>query len=307
MRLPRADRSVFVSARRAAQVARVAMIAVVASPFVVGLGAMLLAAEPSYKLIEAVDYVVRDSEPLKADFYVPGGKGPFPAVLVVHGGAWMAGNRARIAWHAEQLALHGYVAMAINYRLAPRHPFPAQLDDCQAALCWMATHAKAYKIDLGHVGGFGYSAGGHLVTLLGVLGNDSPRAACAGAPGGKPVRLRAIVAGGAPCDFCMVPPDSRRLAYWLGGTRAERPREYKMASPLRFVTPDDPPMLFFHGGDDQLVPIASAREMVAKLKAVGIHAEMYMVAEAGHVSAYRDRRAMDASIAFLDRQLKSRP
>jgi acetyl esterase/lipase len=75
-------------------------------------------------------YVEHDSGPMKADVYVPKGEGPFPGVLVVHGGAWKMGSRVQLAGVAQILAEHGMVAVAINYRLAPQYKFPAQIEDC---------------------------------------------------------------------------------------------------------------------------------------------------------------------------------
>ena len=111
------------------------------------------------------------------------------------------------------MAKHGYAACSINYRLAPKYPFPAQIDDCKSAVRWLRSHAEKYKIDPARIGGFGYSAGGHLVALLGVTdrsdGLEGPDAT-ADSPS---TRLQCVVAGGAPCDFRALPADSSRLAY----------------------------------------------------------------------------------------------
>ena len=82
-----------------------------------------------------------------ADVYRPHGAGPFPGMLVVHGGAWRMGARADFATIAQGLAEHGYTAVAIDYRLAPTYKFPAQIYDCQAAVRWMRSHASELKID----------------------------------------------------------------------------------------------------------------------------------------------------------------
>ena len=82
-------------------------------------------------------YVERDSGSLKADVYLPKGEGPFPGVVVVHGGAWYIGTRAQLSGVAQLLARHGMTAVAISYRLAPQHKFPAQIEDCKAAVRWM--------------------------------------------------------------------------------------------------------------------------------------------------------------------------
>jgi triacylglycerol lipase len=167
----------------------------------------------------------------------------------------------------------------------------------------MRSHAQEIKLDPTHVGGFGYSAGGHLVTLLGTLDDDDFREQ--GIPNDAPsARLQAVMAGGAPCDFCTLPEQSERLAYWLGGTRAAKPDAYRDASPVSFITADDPPMFFFHGAQDLLVPISSPKGMVALLTAVGVTAQMYTVQDEGHIQAVFNENALKQALAFADRYLK---
>jgi acetyl esterase/lipase len=261
------------------------------------------ASEPAIDVLRNRVYVERDSGPLAADIYRPQGAGPFPGILVVHGGAWRIGARADLAAIAKGLAQRGYVAVAIDYRLAPQYKFPAQIHDCQAAVRWMRNNAKELKIDPIRIGGFGYSAGGHLVALLGTLGDGELREP--GVPAGAPsARLQVVVAGGAPCDFRPMPLNNNQLAYWLGGSRAERPDAYQDASPAKYITVDDPPMYFFSGDEDWLVPIISPKLMVASLKNAGLTAEMYTVKDAGHVQALFDRNALERGLAFADRYLK---
>ena len=249
-----------------------------------------LAAEPSYETIRNLVYAPREDGPLQADVYRPTGKGPFPGVLCVHGGAWTVGNRNQMAGIARQLAEAGYTAVTINYRLAPKYKFPAQIEDCRAALLWMRENAKQHKIDPDRLGAWGYSAGGQLVALLGTSGTG----------------LKAVIAGGAPCDFRDVPPDSQRLAFWLGGTRHELPKIYQAASPAEFVSADDPPMFFYHGQLDRVVPVAHPTETAAELKRLGVTAKLYVVPKAGHLGAFVDRSAVTEGIKFLDQYLKSK-
>ena len=121
-----------------------------------------------------VAYADRGDKPLLADVYLPPGEGPFPGVLCIHGGAWRFGDKKRMKGIARQLANNGYTAVAIDYRLAPKHVFPAQLEDCRAALRWIRANANRYHVDPKRIAVFGYSAGGHLAALLGVT--DPPRA-----------------------------------------------------------------------------------------------------------------------------------
>ena len=251
-------------------------------------------------------YLDRESGPLKADVYAPRGDGPFPGVLVVHGGAWRMGTRGQLAGVAQRLAKNGFVAVAISYRLAPVYKFPAQIDDCKGAVRWMRTNAERLKIDPDHIGGFGYSAGAHLVTLLGTTdaedgleGVDDP----ASVPS---TRLQAVAAGGTPCDFRPLPEDIEGLAFWLGGSRAKVPEQYRLASPASFVTADDPPMFFFHGENDDLVPLVSPQQMRDALTRVGVAADLYVVPRLGHIASCVDRGAIDRSIAFLGQHLKTK-
>lgn len=257
---------------------------------------------------EDLIYARRDGELLRADVYVPPGDGPFPAVLCLHGGAWRSGDKGRMRGIARQLADSGYTAVAINYRLAPKHRFPAQLQDCRAALVWMRRNAERYHIDPKRMGVFGYSAGGHLAALLGVAGTpdketagDEPEAH-AGAE--EDLRPRAVVAGGAPCDFRDVSADGRWFVYFLGGTRRQKPELYRRASPAAFVSADDPPFLFYHGADDFVVPVAGPRKMAEQLKKVGVETEVYIVPDEGHIRTFLDPKARQKAIEFLNKHLK---
>ena len=262
------------------------------------------------KWLDAV-YATPDEQELRADAYIPRGAGPFPGVLVVHGGAWMSGHRSHMARISSQLARHGYSAVSISYRLAPQYKWPAQIEDCRSALCWMHTHTDRLKIDPASVGALGYSAGGQLVAMLGVT--ETPLALAAqrpanaerdGAAGAKEVlRLKAVVAGGAPCDFRWLPRDSSALTFWLGGTRAEKPEVYDQASPAKFVSADDPPILFYHGDGDTVVPIQSPTAMAASLRAAGVSAELHKV-KGGHIEAFFSDEGLNAAIEFLDKNLK---
>lgn len=263
------------------------------------------AAEPAFEVLRDRVYAERESGPLKVDLYVPHVDGPLPAVLIVHGGAWVSGTKDQLALAARHLAQHGYVAAAISYRLAPANTFPAQIYDCQAAVRWLREHAREFKIDPTRIGGYGYSAGGHLVALLGALDDELLREP--GLPTNAPsARLQCVVAGGAPCEFRVLPKESDRLAYWLGGTPGEKPDAYRDSSPANFVTSDDPPMFFFHGSDDALVNSISPEWMVAQLKALKIPAEFFLIPGEGHIQAARNRNALEHATAFVDHYLKEK-
>lgn len=245
-------------------------------------------------------YVWRGDEALHADLYTPTGRGPFPAVLLVHGGSWQRGTKRRMAEIGERLAQRGYVALSIDYRKAPRHRFPAQLEDCQEALRWMRDHAGRLQIDARRIGGFGYSAGAHLVGLLATVDGDdgiSPPAA--------PVpRLQAAVLGAAPIDLTRF-PENWVLPRLLGARLDERPDLYRAASPLTFVSADDPPTFLYHGRADWMVDPLQSRLMRAALQQVNVPVD-YLETDGGHFSTFLfDEPQVSRAIDFLDRWLQA--
>ena len=116
--------------------------------------------------------------------------------------------------YAKSLARRGFSCFAIDYRLAPKHKSPAQIEDCRDAVRWIRQHASRYKTDPGRIGAIGYSAGGHLVSLLATTGLSKEED-----PKGVGTKITAAVAGGTPTDFRFTHENSKMLSYWLGGSR----------------------------------------------------------------------------------------
>jgi acetyl esterase/lipase len=171
----------------------------------------------------------------------------------------------------------------------------------------MRTNASRLKIDPERIGGYGYSAGAHLVSLLattdmkdGLEGLPSELAATA-----PSTRLQCIAAGGAPCDLRPIPDDEDYLSFFLGGSPATCRDQYRLASPAAFITPDDPPMFFFHGETDDLVPMSNPEHMRAELEKAGVEARLYVVPSLGHIAAGFDRGAIEKAIVFLSEHLKA--
>ncbi len=262
-------------------------------------------ADEKLDVVRDVTYATRGEQDLRADIYVPRGDGPFPGVLMVHGGGWMSGAKWHMARHALTMAENGYTVVSIQYRLAPLDKFPAQIEDCKEAVRWMRRNAETYKIDPSRIAGYGYSAGGHLVCLLGVTDAAAGLEGLAAEEKDAPsTRLQAVVAGGAPCNFEYIPAESNALAFFLGGSRREKPEAYRLASPTSFVSKDDPPVFFFHGEDDQLVPRISPEALIKQLHGVGVRTEMYVVPGKGHITAFLDEQARLKALKFLDDVLK---
>ncbi|MCA8991197.1 MAG: alpha/beta hydrolase fold domain-containing protein [Planctomycetaceae bacterium] len=122
------------------------------------------------KKIGDIPYVENGHERQVLDLYLPESTGkPRPLVLWIHGGAWRAGDKNSGPW--MPLLEKGFVVASMNYRLSQHATFPAQIEDCKAAVRWLKQHAKEYEIDPDHFGAWGSSAGGHLVALLGTSGD----------------------------------------------------------------------------------------------------------------------------------------
>ncbi|MCS3904551.1 acetyl esterase/lipase [Methylohalomonas lacus] len=265
-------------------------------------GQTLPVADHDYAVFTEQTYSPADwPETLGADVYVPRGAGPFPAIMLVHGGGWREGRtRSDMNDIARRLARHGFVVVNISYRFAPEYRFPAQLHDLQQAMHWIHDNAGAYRIDSERIGGFGYSAGAHLVTLLATVSEgdelDQPH-------GGAETRLGAVVAGGLPSDLRKF--DSGKLVrQFLGGVREEIFSVYAQASPVVHVSPDDPPMFLYHGSWDQLVPVDHARDMYSALQSADIDAELFIDHSRGHITMFLfDGDAVSAGTDFLVRQL----
>lgn len=213
------------------------------------------------------------------------------AIVVVHGGSWTRGDKADIAWRAvcQWLASAGYVAVSINYRLAPANVFPAAIDDVQAAVAWLRADEQVtrFHIDPDRIGAFGGSAGGNLVSLLGTLGSGdlttgSRVAAVAELSG--PTELTGLA---TTDDFVPV-----QLAYLGCATEQDCPAA-SAASPLYAIDGSDPPFFVGHSTVEK-IPLQQAELFVAGLRAAGVSAEFVTVEGTLH------------SIAMLDADLKAR-
>ena len=258
-----------------------------------------------FELLANVPYITRGEQPpLRMNLYLPDGEGPFPGVLLVHGGAWRMGNRWHMHSVAEQLASRGYTVASVSYRFAPAHQFPAQLEDCADAVRFIRQNAEQYKCDPTRIGGFGYSAGGHLVSLLGTCTDYESFPFLQSSPKEPSTRLQAVVGGGAPCNFTVIDPNQRALVYWLGDTRKNIPDVYEKASPEAHVSADDPPMFFYHGLKDRIVRVESPQRMSRTLRDAGVKVDVHTIPGAGHLAAARDATSIEKAIDFLDRTLK---
>lgn len=236
------------------------------------------------------------------------GDGPFPAVVCIHGGAWRGGNKNRYRGLIRQLAARGYVAATVQYRLAPMHTFPAQIEDVKCAVRYLRARAAELKIDPNRIGAMGESAGGHLSLLLATT-DSSAGLEGSGGHGDQSSRVQAVVNYFGPTDLALeFAPNVRPLiTTFIGGGLQDKPREHKLASPVTHLTKDDPPILTLHGTVDRVVPYEQATVLDEACKKVGIPHELVPYEGVDHGFAGEHLlRALAETVKFFDAHLKGK-
>jgi acetyl esterase/lipase len=247
---------------------------------------------------------------LKLDMARPEGEGPSPAIICLHGGGWVGGERQQMKGTIEAMAHRGYVAISPDYRLAPQDHFPAQVEDCKAAVRWVRAHAQEYHIDPQKIGVFGFSAGAHLACLLGVTGKGDGLEG-QGGNAGQSSAVQAVVSFFGPTDFTQPiwseKVIERHLKPFLGGKSEAKADVYRRASPLTYVSKNAPPFLFVHGTADDIVPIQQSEEMVKKLRQEGVSAKLIAVVGEGHGWGWSHEHRLTSladMMNFFDENLK---
>ncbi|MGI8784796.1 MAG: alpha/beta hydrolase [Acidobacteriota bacterium] len=229
------------------------------------------------ELRKDIEFARPGGVPLLLDAWVPGGDGPFPAVIVVHGGGFTAGDK-QISWVQplfDPLTRAGFVWFTINYRLAPQHPFPAAIDDVESAIGFVKSRAREFKVDPARVALVGESAGGQLVSYVGVRGRGSTRVAgVVSLYGAHDLVTRTRVQGKL----------SDAVKAFLGISELNEAATIKMrqASPITYVKKGMPPFLLIHGTLDPLVPFDQSAVFCEKLRRSGNRCELMAVDGAGH-------------------------
>lgn len=253
----------------------------------------------------------RVGERVAMDIFRPAkASGPLPAVLCVHGGGFRAGNRASYHNLAMKLAQKGYVAATASYRLAPRHQFPAAVEDVKAAVRYLRANASRLGIDAERIGATGGSAGGHLVLMLGLTG-DSRAFDGYGPNQEQSAKVQAVVNLYGPTDFTKSYGKSVDahlvLPLFLGGDLERERRYHQKASPLNYANPGAAPLLSIHGTEDKYVEHAQSVWLTDRLKEMGAEAELLTLPGAGHGFKGEDsRKAEEALLAHFDKHLRDR-
>lgn len=264
-------------------------------------------------------YLEHESGQLLATIYQPRGDGPFPGIVDVHGGRWFLGERSDDHLMNMALASSGIVVMAIDFRLSPHHPYPAQVVDANYAIRWMKAHASELNVDPAAVGAMGCSSGGHTVALNGMRPRD-PRYAALSLPGGEDVdaSLRFMV-----CCWPVLDPHARYT--WAKETEDDRfigPTEdyFPEHASMHEGNPQEaldrgeavelPPAIIIQGTNDSNVPLFIPQRFEAAYRAAGGHVELELFPDQphrfGNFPGPEADRAIEVMKGFIARQL-SRP
>jgi acetyl esterase/lipase len=231
--------------------------------------------------IADVSYDDRHGQATTMDVFLPGQDGAGrPAVLLIHGGGWRSFSKESMNQPAERLAGAGYVTASINYRLVPDGAYPENIRDVMCALAFFQAQADEYGLDPGRMAVMGYSAGGHLASLLGVA-TDVPELASE-CDAGTPLPPAAVISGAGPQDLTTL-PEVDVIVEFLGGTPDEVPEHYVMASPISHVDASEPPFLFVHGTGDVFVKLEQSERMRDALESAGNTAQVLALQGGGHL------------------------
>ena len=231
-----------------------------------------------------IPYVADGHERQRLDLYLPQkADGPLPVLVWIHGGGWQAGDKANPP--LLPYAAKGYAVASVNYRLSQHAIYPAQIEDCKAAIRWLRANAKKFNLNPDKVGVAGASAGGHLVALLGTTG-DVKELEGAGGNLDQPSRVQCVVDLFGPTDLSKMggTHDSPKSpeAKLIGGPVQEVKEKVAKANPITFVTKNAAPFLILHGDQDKTVILSQSEMLVDALKKAGVEVRLVVVPGAGH-------------------------
>jgi len=236
---------------------------------------------PPARAIRDLPYLEPVNQRNLLDLYLPEHiHGALPVVVWIHPGGWQQGSKEFCP--PVLLVAKGYVVASINYRLSQDAVFPAQIEDCKAAIRWLRANATKYQLDAAHIGVWGASAGAHLANLLGTTGGVKELEGTRGNLE-QSSRVQAVVDWFGPSDFIgpyKVDPDVASMVNLLIGEKNKE--KFRRASPITYVNRDAAPFLIMHGAEDDVVPVAQSEAFAAALKKAGVEANLVILQENGH-------------------------
>ena len=239
------------------------------------------------KVLRDLEYVKGGHERNRLDLYLPekASKGRLPVVVWIHGGAWYAGSK-NDPFPAVPLTAKGYAVASMSYRLSQHGVFPAQIEDCKAAIRWLRANADKYHLDPDHIGVWGASAGGHLVALLGTTAGVKEFEGRGGNLD-QSSRVQCVLDWFGPTELTTMgvegdPPGSP-VALLIGGPAQQNKEKARKASPLTYVDKNAAPFLIMHGDKDDIVPLRQSQLLAEALKKAGVEVTLQVVKGNGHV------------------------
>jgi len=250
--------------------------------------------------------------PLYLDLYLPtNAPARLPLIVWIHGGGFHTNPTARDHLLPGRVVGRGYALASIDYRDSKVAPFPAQVQDCKAALRWLRAHAAEYGIDPERIGVWGVSAGGHLAAFLGLSGGE-PEYEGDGGNTNVSSRVRAACDFSGPTDlFQLVTPETTNAAGalqlmaedFVGGKLEDHRDVVAKINPATHADPTDPPILILQGDADPLVAFKQSELLYDALKAAGVEVTFGVVKGGAHVFVGPEvNRIVDD---FFDRHLKT--
>ena len=271
---------------------------------------------PGVRMEKNLTFATIGAKELRLDLFLPDKQqGKLPVVVWIFGGAWRTNNRLRQEGQAAWLAAKGYAVAAIEYRMSSEAPFPAQVEDCKAAVRWLRANAAKYGLDPSRLAAWGESSGGHLASMLGVTGGVKDLEGSSGNLD-QSSRVSAVVDFFGPTDFLQMEkaalpggmqhdsPDSPESLV-IGGPIQQNREKVARANPITYVTRECPPFLILHGDRDPLVPYNQSELLFEALKKAGVDVSFYKVVPAGHGGPQFQTPVTKAMVlAFLDQHLK---
>lgn len=262
-----------------------------------------------------IAYADNDNPRQKLDLYLPKKRSndkPLPVLVYIHGGAWKAGSKADGARSLEPYVASGdYAGVSVGYRLTNEAQWPAQIHDCKAAIRWIRAHAKEHNLDPDHIGVWGASAGGHLVSMLGTSGGVPELEGRLGSNLQQGSRVTCVVNFFGPENLITMSTQESTVnrttrdyaeALLIGGRVQDMPDAAKRASPVTYITKDDPPFLTAHGTADLTVPFPQATELHQALKKAGVSSTLLTMKNGGH--GFGSKSLDEAVKRFLDKHLR---
>jgi acetyl esterase/lipase len=255
-------------------------------------------------------YVTGGHDRQKLDLFLPANGTNLPLIINIHGGAFRMGTKSD-GVPIDYLA-KGYAVASIGYRLSQHAIFPAQIEDCKAAIRWLRANATKYRLDPKRFATWGASAGGHLSAMLGTTGDVKEFEV--GENLSVSSRVQAVVDYFGPTDFLQMdahrppngmvhdPADSPE-SQLIGGAIQENKEKTARANPITYVTKDDPPFLIVHGDSDPLVPHHQSELLAAALEKAGVPVTFYTVKGAGH-GGFGDPKVAELTSEFLAKHLR---